>query len=96
MRGDRPRAGRSRAATAADSADERLRATRSLRGQLALALLGDPKDHAGLAEALRGLGPGVPSLVVALNKGAHGGYDGSAIAMHERTRDLVAAFMRSA
>jgi len=79
----------------AGSADERLRATRGLRSVLALALLDDPKEHAALTEKLRRLGPGVPSLIVALNSGAHGGYDGSAIAMHERTRDLVVALMQS-
>jgi hypothetical protein len=79
----------------AASADERLRATRNLRSLLALALLDDPKQHAALTDELRRLGPGVPSLIVALNKGAHGEYDGSPLAMHERTRDLVDALTRS-
>lgn len=80
----------------AGSADEQLRATRGLRSLLALALLDDPTEHAALTEHLRRMGPGVPSLVVALNAGAHGGFDGSAVAMHERTRDLVVGLMQSA
>lgn len=80
----------------ASSVDERLRATRNLRSLLALALLDDPDDHAALNSELQRLGSGVPSLVAALNAGAHGEFVGSAVTMHERTRDLVFALMQSA
>ena len=73
----------------ASSVDERLRATRNLRSLLALALLDDPDDHAALNPELQRLGSGVPSLVAALNAGAHGGFVGSAVddaRAHKRPR----------
>jgi hypothetical protein len=76
--------------------DEQLRGTRNLRSLLAFALLDDAGEHAALNEELQRLGPNVPSLIVALNAGAHGEYGGSAVAMHERTRDLVVRLMQSA
>jgi hypothetical protein len=78
------------------SVDEQLRGTRNLRRLLALALLDDATEHAALTDELRRLGRDVPSLIVALNAGAHGDYNGSPVTMHERSRDLVVALMQSA
>jgi energy-coupling factor transporter ATP-binding protein EcfA2 len=79
----------------AASADEQLRATRTLRSLLALALLDDAGEHMALNQELRRLGPDAPALVVALNAGAHGDYGGSAVTMHARTHDLVVGLMQS-
>lgn len=81
----------------ADEVDEELRATTSLRGQLALALLGVAGTQAELNANLGSLvGPDAPSLVVALNAGAHGDYAGSPLQLCERTRELVHAVLAAA
>ena len=79
----------------AHDADEDLGRARSLRDQLSLALLDEP-GHAGLTDALRVVSPDAPSLVHALNAGAHGEYQGSPLKLQERTRELVVDLMQSA
>ena len=79
---------------AAADVDDELRATRTLRDQLALALLGDAGEHAALGQALKQrVGPDAPGLVVELNKGAHGEYTGSPAKLYERTYELVHGLM---
>ncbi len=81
----------------ADEVDAELRATPSLRGQLALALLGEAGTQAELNANLGSLvGPDAPSLVGALNAGAHGDYAGSPLHLFERTRELVHAVVAAA
>lgn len=80
----------------AASVDEQLRGTRSLRSLLALALLDDAGEHVALNKELQRFGPDVPSLIGALNAGAHGEHVGSPVGIHERTRDLVVGLMQSA
>ena len=77
--------------------DDELREVRTLRGQLALALIGDAGAHDALTDALKQrIGPDAPGLVFALNKGAHGEYDGSPLKLQERTREFVFGLMSAA
>lgn len=77
----------------ASAVDAQLRDTRGLRSQLALTLLGDTKDHAGLAEALKDVHAVGPGVVFDVNRGAHGDYDGPPLELFERTRTFVYELM---
>ncbi len=74
--------------------DERLRGARSLRSQLALALLDDPSEHLQLNASLSSLGGN--ELVAALNKGVHGEWSGDQLALHRKTREFIHALMAAA
>ena len=80
----------------ASAADDQLVEARTLRDHLALALLEDRADHTGLTDEIRRCGGNDgPSLVAALNAGAHGEYAGSLTALQSRTTEFVHALMQS-
>ncbi len=82
---------------AAADVDDELRAARTLRDQLVLALLGDAGSHAALSQALaQRVSADAPGVIAALNAGAHGEYDGSPLKLYERTRELVHGLMAAA
>lgn len=77
-----------------EEADARLAGARTLKDQLAVALLEDPADREALMpELARRGGADAPVVVNALNAGAHAAYPGDVLKLRERTHEVVMRLM---